>query len=122
MKVYVLISSAGANKDAYFPYTKMKGELEAAVAQLGFEKTVILRPGLLIGPRQDLRPPEYTLQTLAGGMGKISGGMLKNFWAQDADVVGRAAVQAGLKCLDGTAPEGHLWMVTQSDIIRLGKK
>lgn len=120
VKVYVLISSGGADKNSYFPYTKMKGELESAVSELGFEKTVILRPGLIIGPREDSRPPEYAFRMLATAMGKISGGLLKDFWAQDAEVIGRAAVNAGLQCLDGTAPEGKVWTLGIGDINRLG--
>jgi uncharacterized protein YbjT (DUF2867 family) len=54
ISVCVLISSAGSSASARLPYPKMKGELEDAVQTLGFETTVILRPGLIIGKtRQD---------------------------------------------------------------------
>lgn len=36
-KVYVLISSSGANTQSMMGYPKMKGELEDSVAALGFE-------------------------------------------------------------------------------------
>jgi uncharacterized protein YbjT (DUF2867 family) len=36
-KVYVLISSSGANSSSMLGYPKMKGELEDAVSALGFE-------------------------------------------------------------------------------------
>ncbi|CCH43832.1 hypothetical protein BN7_3386 [Wickerhamomyces ciferrii] len=51
-KKYILISSYGASKDSKFPYLKMKGELEDAVKDLGFESTIILQPGVLLGDRK----------------------------------------------------------------------
>lgn len=45
---YVLVSAANASPDAYFFYSKMKGQLEEAVKALSFSKLIILRPPLLI--------------------------------------------------------------------------
>lgn len=53
IKKYILISSLGASSQSRFPYLKMKGELEDAVIKLGFEKTIILRPGVLLGERKE---------------------------------------------------------------------
>lgn len=52
-KQYVLISSVGANKSSNFAYMQMKGQLEDDVIELGFEKTIILRPGFLVGERHE---------------------------------------------------------------------
>ena len=98
----------------------MKADLEEAVKELGFSHTVLVKPGVLLGTRQDSRPPEAFFQTIAYGMGAISKGLLKDCWAVDADVVGRAAVAAGLQCLEGKREEG-VWEVGQSDIYRLGR-
>src|SRR5690606_4365937 len=51
VKTYVLISSGGADAKSFAPYLKMKGELEEKLMALKFERTVILRPGLLLGDR-----------------------------------------------------------------------
>ena len=117
---YVLISSAGTSKSSPWPYGKMKAELEEAVKELGFSHTVILRPGLLVGTRQDTRFAEAALRYLAKGMGAISGGRLKDFWAQDADVIARAAVKAGSMASSGEKPE-PVWSVEQGEIVQLGK-
>ncbi|KAK6581342.1 hypothetical protein PZA11_006033 [Diplocarpon coronariae] len=119
VKVYVLISTSGANPHAYVPYSKMKGELEEAVKELGFEHTVILRPGLLVGSREESRPAEALFRSVANGLGAISGGLLKDFWAQDAEVVARAGVGAGLQALRGERPK--VWVLAQADVVRLGK-
>ncbi|CAD0087850.1 unnamed protein product [Aureobasidium vineae] len=117
---YVLISSQGANATSFLAYPRMKGELEEAVKQLGFEHTVILRPGLIVGQREDSRPPEFAIRKIAGLAGKISEPWLKDFWAQDADVIAKAAISAGLQCHGGKAQQ-KVWIIGQSDIIRLGK-
>jgi hypothetical protein len=98
----------------------MKGELEDAVKTLGFETTVILRPGLIIGkPRQDRSMGQYIAGNVAGAMGMLKTS-LKDMWAQDADVIARAAVKSGVMALEGKAPS-KIWVLGQDDIVRLGK-
>src|SRR5512133_4142657 len=55
---YVLVSSAGASPRARIFYSRMKGELERDVEALGFERTRILRPGMLDGDRREHRTAE----------------------------------------------------------------
>ena len=100
-------------------YPKMKGEIEEHIKELGFDQTVILRPGLIAGNREESRMVEGVVRKLAAGLGMIST-HLKDPWAQEAEVIGKAAVSAGLKALDGEAPE-KVWILSGSDIIRLGR-
>ena len=44
------------------PYSKMKGELEDSVNALGFDHTIIVRPGLIVGGREDSRPAEFAIR------------------------------------------------------------
>jgi uncharacterized protein YbjT (DUF2867 family) len=53
--VYVLVSSVGANVKSLNFYSRMKGELDAAVQKLPFKHISIIRPGFLEGPRQEFR-------------------------------------------------------------------
>ncbi|KAI9669782.1 MAG: Protein fmp52, mitochondrial [Trizodia sp. TS-e1964] len=119
--VYVLISSSATSLDSAFAYSRMKAEIEEAVKALGFEHTVLVKPGMIVGSRAESRPAEAVVRGIARGMGAISCGYLKDFWAQDADVIAKAAVSAGLRCLDGKAPEGKVWSLEGADIMRLGK-
>ena len=48
VKTFVLVSAIGANPKSKVFYTRMKGELDDAVQQLGFEGCFILRPPSLI--------------------------------------------------------------------------
>lgn len=121
-KVYVLISSGGADKASNFPYLRLKGEIEEDVKELGFETTVILRPGVITGHREESRPAEAVMRFVADFMGKIHS-KLKDMWAHDADVIARASVKAGLLALEGKAPEGSdkVWELGGNEILRLGR-
>ena len=101
----------------------MKGTLEKEVSEMKFDRVVIVRPGLIVGDRQqESRVVEASLRALAKGLGCISGGHLKDFWAQDADVIAAAAVTAGIMALEGKAPvDNKVWVVNQTEILRLGK-
>jgi dTDP-4-dehydrorhamnose reductase len=52
-KKYVLVSSTGANKNSRLFYLKLKGEIEEDIIALGFDTTIILRPGVLLGERKE---------------------------------------------------------------------
>lgn len=122
IKVYVLISSTGANSKSFFAYPKMKGELEDAVKALGFEKTIILQPGMIVGDRVEYDKrgmPEHILMGVARFVGNWTGNKATDFWAQDANVIARAAVNAGLKAANGEGPA--VWTMSQADIVRLGR-
>ena len=95
-RIGVLISSTGTSAKSIMPYSKLKGETELAFKDVGFEYTIILRPGLLMGQRDDSRPAEAILRKVAGGLGAISSHLI-DFWAQDSAVIARAAVSAALQ-------------------------
>jgi len=120
VETYVLISSGSASATSRMPYSRMKGELEEAVKNLGFKHCVIVRPGLIVGGREDSRPPEFVMRTIANAIGSVSRNKLKDFWAQDADVIAKAAVHAGIQCIEGKREEG-IWLLGGADIVRLGR-
>lgn len=119
MSTYVLISSGGADAKSRFAYPAMKGELEERVKALGFDHCVILRPGLILGERQEKRWAEGLARGLAGALRSVSPGFVEG-WAQDAGVIARAAVRAGVECVEGRGKEG-VWEVGQAEIVKLGK-
>jgi uncharacterized protein YbjT (DUF2867 family) len=55
---YLLVSALGANKHSSIFYNRVKGEVEEAIGQLGFETFHVFRPSLLLGPRKEARPGE----------------------------------------------------------------
>lgn len=55
---FIVVTSAGADPSARNPYLRVKGELEQALRELRFEALDVIRPGLLLGMRSELRPLE----------------------------------------------------------------
>lgn len=56
---FVVLSSAGAATGSRAAYLRNKADMEAALARLGFASLDVLRPGLLLGWRGELRPAEF---------------------------------------------------------------
>ncbi|XP_070687041.1 oxidoreductase HTATIP2 [Pempheris klunzingeri] len=58
-----LESSRGADKNSNFLYLKVKGQVEADIEALGFDRYAIYRPGVLLVDRQEKRPAEWLART-----------------------------------------------------------
>ncbi|KAM9301704.1 oxidoreductase HTATIP2 [Gastrophryne carolinensis] len=58
-KHFNLESSKGADKSSSFLYLRVKGETEAEVEELGFERCTIFRPAILLCDREESRPTEW---------------------------------------------------------------
>jgi len=54
-KAYALNSSAGANSASSVFYLRTKGEVEAAITNVGFESLTIVRPSMIGGHRKEFR-------------------------------------------------------------------
>lgn len=99
---FILVSSAGANRHARLLYPRTKGEVEAALAAMGFTRLDILQPGLLIGPRDHRRPVEAILQRAA----PLLDPLLPSGWRSlPATTVARAIV--ALAALSGSGVVRH---------------
>ncbi len=57
-KQYLLVSAIGARRTAHSFYSRVKGEIEDAIARLPFESYHVLRPSLLLGDRDEVRVAE----------------------------------------------------------------
>lgn len=54
-----LESSRGADKSSSFLYLQTKGQVEADIEALGFDRFSVYRPGVLLVDRQESRPGEF---------------------------------------------------------------
>lgn len=50
-----VVSSIGANRKSSNYYLRIKGEMEEGISSIGFAKTVIVRPSMLLGKRKEFR-------------------------------------------------------------------
>ncbi|KAF4504761.1 hypothetical protein G6O67_008170 [Ophiocordyceps sinensis] len=118
---FVFVSSGGTRGlvSSMAPYSKMKNGVEDVVRDLGFDQAVILKPGVILGQREQGRLVEGIAQTVARGLGKLGAGV-QDMIGQDADVIARAAVRAAQLAAQGKAPSKY-WVVEASEIVRLGR-
>lgn len=66
-----LVSAMGADAGSRIFYNAVKGELENALADLGFDGLIIARPSLLQGDRQALGQPVRPAERVGQSMGRI---------------------------------------------------
>lgn len=65
-----LVSAMGAHAGSRIFYNRVKGEVEQAIAQVGFETLVIARPSLLIGDREALGQPRRRGEIVGEAIGR----------------------------------------------------
>lgn len=93
-----VVSAQGADSRSSVFYNRIKGEMEAAVARLGFETIVIAQPSLLLGDRAGLGQPSRRGEAWAQRLlGPISGLIPKRIRPIAASAVAAALCQAMLE-------------------------
>lgn len=103
VKHFVFVSSIGANPASKTLYLRVKGEVEARLRKLGFQRLDILRPGLLVGPRHRDRRLMERLGIIASPITNLMlRGPRRPYRAIDAWQVARAALQCGKEGGRGT--------------------
>lgn len=95
---YVLVSSVGANAKSGIFYTRMKGELDEAVARLGFRNLAVLRPSSLTGGRKDRRIAEELSIPVARFITKF---IFKKYRPISDKTVAKAMINAALNKSSG---------------------
>ena len=98
---YLLVSAMGADKNSYFFYNQVKGEVEEAIASVGLETLHIFRPSMLLGERTETRIGEQIGQVMMQGVAPLMVGGLKKYQAIPAATVAEAMVHAAKKELKG---------------------
>lgn len=71
-----LVSAAGANPHSRVFYNRVKGELEAALAELATDALLIARPALLLGDRAALGQRTRLLERLSAGLFGLLGPLM----------------------------------------------
>ena len=95
---YLLVSSVGANSKSSIFYTKMKGELDEAVAKIGFSNLVILRPASLTGPRENRRMVEEISVPVLNLLTRF---VMKNYRPIGDEIVAKAMINGTLRNTGG---------------------
>lgn len=112
---FLVISALGASPTSSIYYSRVKGEMEAAVKKIPFRSVKIFRPSFLTGDRKENRTGEKFGILLARIIGPFMFGPLKKYKAVADIIVARAMLRAASE-----AEEGNL--VFESDkILEKGK-
>ena len=88
----ILVSSVGASRQSGNFYLRVKGEVEDALEQAGYERLDLMRPGLLLGPRSERRPAEALFQKLAPLGNLLMHGRFKPYRSISADTLAAGIV------------------------------
>ena len=110
-----LITSIGADSDSSNFYLRTKGIVENKISQLNFQSLSIHRPGLLIGPRKDMRLAEFIGQKMHPFINPLLFGKLSEFRCIKAKVLARAMIEcSGLE--DGISHYFYNDFIEKGDI------
>lgn len=98
VSTYVLVSSMGANPKSSVFYSRIKGELEEAVANLNFRKLLIFRPSILDGNRREKRAGEKVGLAISRFVTQF---ILKKYKPTPVDVLAAKMIRLSLDQIDG---------------------
>lgn len=86
----IVVSSVGADMASRSRYLRVKGEMEYALGRLSFRRLDILRPGLIRGPRRELRPAERLAMLAGPALDLLLHGSRRRFRSLRVDTLARA--------------------------------
>jgi nucleoside-diphosphate-sugar epimerase len=92
INLFMYISSLGSNINTKNLYLKNKGETEEILKGLNFPRLSIIRPSLILGPRNKFRLGEFILQKLFKNLSFLFQGSLKKYRAIDAKDIAKAMI------------------------------
>jgi uncharacterized protein YbjT (DUF2867 family) len=98
---YHLVSAIGANSASSAFYTKIKGETEDSIQQVGLKCLHIYQPSLLTGDRTEHRPAEKIASILVKVIDPLLIGGLRKYRSIPAETVAMAMYKQSLKSEEG---------------------
>lgn len=96
VKNLAVISSVGAKATSNNFYLRTKGRMENEVLKRKFEHVIILRPGMIMGPRKEFRFAEKVAKVLMPVFDPLLNGSLKKFRSVHAHDIAKAMVKLTL--------------------------
>ena len=98
---FLLVSSLGADAKSSVFYSRVKGEIEAAISAMNFESVSIFRPSLLLGERTEFRLAERLAEPFAKAVSFFLIGSLRKYRAIEARTVAAAMIEIAKKEMKG---------------------
>jgi uncharacterized protein YbjT (DUF2867 family) len=93
-KTAAVVSAMGAKSGSSIFYNSVKGEMENAMKEVGFESLSILRPSIIEGPRKEKRTGEKIGLAVMRFFNPILMGSLKHYKTIQASDIAKALVKS----------------------------
>ena len=90
---FILVSSMGADAKSMVFYSRTKGELEQALAQLKYKAVLIFRPSILLGNRKEYRAGEAIGRFAAEKLSFLFAGPLAKYKGTPVDLLAKAMIK-----------------------------
>jgi uncharacterized protein YbjT (DUF2867 family) len=100
---FLLVSAMGAKVESRFLYTRVKGQVEAAVSRLGFQVVGIARPSFLIGRRIKARGGETAALIFSRAITPIMVGPFRRFRPIEAHTVAAGLIRLAFNARGGVS-------------------
>jgi uncharacterized protein YbjT (DUF2867 family) len=100
-----VVSSIGASTSSRNYYLRIKGEMEQAIIAVAFDRTIIVRPSMLLGKRREFRFGEEAGKVVMKALKFIFTGRLRKYRGIEARDVARAMI----RLLNDTTPAGKIF-------------
>ena len=113
-KRIAVVSSIGATPSSKNYYLRIKGEMEQGIKELGFERTVIVRPSMLLGDRKEKRAGEIVGKVMMKTVRPLLTGKMKKFRA----IHGRDVARAMITLIQG---EPGISIIESDELQRIAK-
>ena len=92
-----IVTAMGANLNSSIFYNQVKGRIENDIQQLGIKYTIIYRPSMLLGQRNEVRNGEKIGQVIMSFLDFAFVGSLKKYRAIKGTTVAQVMLQMSLK-------------------------
>jgi uncharacterized protein YbjT (DUF2867 family) len=92
VKRVVVVSSIGADPASKNYYLRIKGEMEESILKLAFEKTIIVRPSILLGERKEKRAAEIVGKAVMTAIQPVFTGKFRKYRPIHGRDVARAMI------------------------------
>ena len=99
---YMLVSAIGADASSRNFYLQLKGQVEEAVTETGFETVGIFRPSILLGNRKDFRLGELIGKAVIQFLSPLLAGSLRKYKPISGTDVARSMITAAKQANPGT--------------------
>jgi len=110
VKRIAVVSSIGADATSKNYYLRIKGEMEENILKLGFEKTVIVRPSILLGERKEIRAGEIVGKAVMKAIQPVFTGKFRKY----RPIHGRDVAKAMISLLE----KGEGKIIFESDELK----